>query len=219
MKEFKNNIWFRKEGDNWFKRNKEYLGKKQDIVSSVLELYKIKPKKIVEIGCSNGYRLANLHKKYGAEVTGIEPSREAIEYGKSKWPFIKFKRAMCESFVLRKKVDLVIINFVFHWIMRENLMQSTARIDEIVKDNGFLVIGDFGTENFIKRDYHHLPGENVFTYKQEYQDIFLSTGLYKEIAKIRFDHDTGEIKWDINYTNMGTVSLLRKCELYIQDRK
>jgi SAM-dependent methyltransferase len=210
-------IWFKSEGDNWFERNKDYLGKKQDIILLLINFYNLKPETVVEIGCSNGYRLAALHERYGSKVIGVEPSEKAIEDGKERWHFIKFVKGMCETFELDESADLVIVNFVFHWISRDKLTICVAKIDEVLKEGGILILGDFGTENFIKRRYHHLPNENLFTYKQQYQNMFTSTGLYKEIAKIRFNHDTGEITADIDDSNIGTISLLRKSELYIED--
>jgi len=121
---------------------------------------------------------------------------------------------MGESFKIREKADLVIVNFVFHWVDRKNLMKFITKIDELLAPGGFIILGDFGLENFVKRKYHHLPKAGVFTYKQQYQNIFTASGIYKEIAKICFNHDTGEISADIDNHNTGTISLLKKIELY-----
>lgn len=214
MAKLQNDIWFHSEGDNWFTRNKNILETRKDLAGFMLDLYDIKPRRVLEIGCSNGYRLASFHKKYGCEVIGVEPSVKAIADGKAKWPFIKFIRGMCETFELKGHVDLVIVNFVFHWIARENLIKSIERIDSVLGKNGFLLIGDFGTENFIKRGYHHLQDEDVYTYKQQYQQMFISSGLYKELAKISFNHDIGNLSADIDNSNVGTVNLLKKMEMY-----
>jgi trans-aconitate methyltransferase len=207
--------WLDGEGDRWFQRNKGALQKKRDMVMFVLDLYGVKPIRAVEIGCANGYRLAEIHKRWKTDVTGIEPSEEAISDGRSRWPFIRFINSMSSSFQMEGTVDLVIANFVFHWISRGSLIKSIERIDSLLKDGGFLIIGDFGTENFIKRRYHHLPEDDLFTYKQQYHHAFTSTGLYREVATLRFNHDTGELDALIDDSNMGTVSLLRKEELYV----
>jgi trans-aconitate methyltransferase len=209
-------VWQKKEADNWFKRNKNSLGSKEDLIMFIIELYKIKPKKVIEIGCSNGYRLSKIHEKYGSRVVGIEPSQKALKDGKKKWPFIKFINGMCESFSLKEKVDLVIINFVFHWISRQNLLECFSRIDKIVENNGYIIIGDFGTENSFKRKYHHLKDKEIFTYKQEYQNLLKTSRLYREIAMLKFNHDTGEITSHIDDNDMGTLSLLQKHQMYVQ---
>jgi SAM-dependent methyltransferase len=212
------NIWMENEGDNWFTRNKENIEPNFDIILFLMDIYKIHPKIAIEIGCANGYRLAKIHDKYDSEVIGIEPSDKAINDGRSMWPFITFLKDISCSFELSKKVDLVIINFVFHWISRDRLIKSVDKINDVLGNNGLLIIGDFGTENFIKNKYHHLPDKKLFTYKQRYQDMFLATGLYKEIAKIGFNHDTGELSYNIDNSNMASVSLLKKMDIYFEQR-
>ncbi len=210
------NIWFENESNEWFERNKHLLGIKQDLILLLLDLYRIKPERVLEIGCVNGYRLAKIYEKYNSEVLGIEPSEKAIEDGTSKWPFIKFQKAMCDDFNVEGNFDLIISNFVFHWISRDTLIKSIYKIDECVRNEGFLIIGDFGPEAFMKRKYHHLPDENIYTYKQLYQELFTSTGLYREIAKLTFNADTGELTACTNYSDIGIISLLKKIELYIE---
>ncbi|RLJ03607.1 MAG: class I SAM-dependent methyltransferase [Candidatus Aenigmatarchaeota archaeon] len=210
------NLWIEFEGDNWFLRNKDHLGKNFDIPLFLLELYSIKPKKVLEIGAANGYRLARIYKQYNCDVIGIEPSQRAIQDGKKKYPFIKFFRDTCESFNTHERFDLVIVNFVFHWIYRENLYVCVQKIDELLEINGHLIIGDFGTEYFFKRRYHHLRDANFYTWKMPYWELFTKSGRYLEIAKLRFNHDTYRLSSDINVDNMGTTVLLKKQDLFIE---
>ena len=211
------NLWLEFEGDNWFLRNKDYLGKNFDIPLFLLELYSIKPKKVLEIGAANGYRLAKIYKRYNSDVIGIEPSQKAIQDGKKNYPFIKFFRNTCEKFNLQEKnFDLIIANFVFHWIYRENLYACVQKIDELLETDGYLIIGDFGTEYFFKRKYHHLKDGNFYTWKMPYWELFTKSGRYLEIAKLRFNHDTHRLSSDINVDNMGTTVLLKKQELFIE---
>lgn len=212
------NLWLETEGDNWFLRNKEYLGEKDlDMPLSLLTLYSITPQKVLEIGASNGYRLAKIHERYSSpKVTAIEPSKEAIEDGRNKYPFIRFFRNTCEDFNLEEKFDLVIVNFVFHWIYREHLYLCVKKIDDVLEDGGFLILGDFGAEYFFKKEYHHLKDANFSTWKMPYWELFTTSGRYLELAKIRFDHDTHNISTDIHLDNMGTVVLLKKQDLYVE---
>lgn len=210
------NIWLESEGDKWFLRNKGYLGKDSDILLLLLELYSIKPKNVLEIGAANGYRLSKLHEKYKSDVIAVEPSQEAIKDGKKKYPFIKFIRSTCEDLNLPQKFDLVIVNFVFHWIYRENLYLCVEKIDKILEKEGHLIVGDFGTEYFFKRKYHHLKDANLYTWKGPYWELFTKSGQYLEIAKLRFNHDTHKITSYINFDNMGTVVLLKKMDLFVK---
>ena len=210
------NPWFEFEGDNWYTRNKECLGKAFDIPGFLLELYSIKPKKVLEIGASNGYRLAEIHKRYDCEVTAIEPSQKAVRQGQVKYPFVKFIRSTCEDCDLEEEFDLIIVNFVFHWINREDLYLCITKIDKMLDEGGWLIIGDFGTEYFFKREYHHLKNAGFYTWKMPYPELFIKSGRYLELAKLRFNHDTGKLSGSINIDDIGMVSLLRKQDMCVK---
>jgi len=211
-----NNPWFEFEGDRWFLRNKQKLGDNFDFCLFLLDLYSIIPKNVLEIGCSNGYRLAKIYERFMSNVVGIEPSKKAIEDGMKKYPFVRFIRAMCETIDIDDKFDLIIVNFVFHWIQRENLYSCVQRIDYLLEDKGYLIIGDFGTDFFIKKVYHHIKDSNFYTWKMAYWKLFTSSGKYIELAKLRFNHDTHRFSSDIDISNMGTVVLLKKTNISIE---
>jgi SAM-dependent methyltransferase len=208
-------IWLDKEGDNYFRRNRDYMGNRKEICLHLFDLYNLKPQKVLDIGCANGFRLAMIHEKLGCDVCGVEPSIEAITDGEKRYPYIQFINGMAESFKSEDKYDLILLNFVFHWIDRQFLLEAVSNIDNHLKDGGFLLLGDFGTENFLKIPYHHLPNQEVYTYKQQYQKMFLSSGGYLEIAKITYNFDTSELTAEYDVNTMGTITLLKKTSQYM----
>ncbi|MFN4152410.1 MAG: class I SAM-dependent methyltransferase, partial [Candidatus Sericytochromatia bacterium] len=184
------NIWKDFEGNNWFNRNKSYIDNKDlsnDPIIKIIDLYDLKPDSIIDIGSSNGYRVNYIKDRVKSSINfAVDPSKEAIDDGKSKYPDINFINCLGEELNIQEKFDLVIINFVFHWVYRENLFKFLYNIDSLVKENGFLIIGDFGVDSFIKREYSHLKDNSFHTWKQQYDNIFTSSGNYLEIAKLRF---------------------------------
>jgi len=108
------------------------------------------------------------------------------------------------------------LNFVFHWFYREDLYVCVQKIDTVLEDRKYLILGDFGTEDFFKRRYHHLKNANFYTWKMPYWELFTKSGKYLEIAKLRFDHDNHKLSLDIDIDNMGTVVLLKKKDMYIE---
>ena len=67
MKKNQNKIFYDYEADSYYNRNKDDILKLDalhDVPIRILELYKIKPKKVLEIGCANGYRLDFIEKKW-----------------------------------------------------------------------------------------------------------------------------------------------------------
>ena len=67
----------------------------------------------------------------------------------------------------------------------------------------------------IKRRYHHIKDEEVFTYKVDYKKIFLATGFYKEIATLSLNHDNKTLTSNTTIDNYFSVSLLKKEDIYM----
>jgi hypothetical protein len=67
-----------------------------------------------------------------------------------------------------------------------------AEADRVLKNKGLLIIQDFDPGIRCKIAYHHLPRENLFTFKQKYWDIFVASGLYSVISEQEFEHSPGE---------------------------
>jgi len=207
-------VWLESEGDHWYERNKCKLGKAIDVPLLAMDLYGLKPKKVLEVGASNGYRLQAMYKKYGSNATAIEPSQKAVEDGRTLYPSVKFIHSTCEDCSLAEIFDLVIVNFVLHWVDRDALYRCITKIDQWVSNQGHLIIGDFGPDHFLKRKFHHLKDENIYTWKMPYQQLFLQSGAYMELAKLRFNCDTLTMESNINEDSMGTVVLLKKQQMY-----
>jgi SAM-dependent methyltransferase len=208
-------IFLNYEGDAWFNRNAKFLGTtfENDIPLKLIDLFNLKPKKVLDVGAANGYRLAEISRRFGAgNYVAIEPSHEAIMDGQKRFPFIEFRRGLMYDLPLQadEVFDLVIVNFVFHWVSRDKLLSSVSELDKAIADGGFLILGDFLPNMPTKVKYHHLPDHEVFTYKQNYANIFLSSELYTLVAQLTFDHDMHSFNPDIDSNSRGGCSVLRK---------
>jgi SAM-dependent methyltransferase len=208
-------LFFDTEGDAWFNRNSKVLGTnfENDFPLKLIDLFDLKPTKVLDVGAANGYRLAEISRRFGSGVyVAIEPSHEAIMDGQKRFPFIEFRRGLMYDLPLQEDevFDLVIVNFVFHWISRDKLFSSVSELDRAIADGGYLILGDFLPDMPTKVKYHHLPDQEVFTYKQSYADIFLSSGLYTLVAQLTFDHDLHSFNPEIGGESRGVCSVLRK---------
>jgi SAM-dependent methyltransferase len=182
-------IFLRSEGNAWFRRNKDRLITDENyLIVRMLDLYHIRPEKALEIGCSNGYRLAYLQKKYGCSCMGVEPSSEAVWDGLYRFPDITLVRGLFSDLPTNETFDLVIAMFVFHWVDRSDLAKCASEADRVLDKGGFLIIGDFFPDIPCANKYHHLPDEDVKTYKQDYPSIFTSLGTYSHIAHLSCSH-------------------------------
>ncbi len=185
MRSSQDQIFAAFEGDKWFERNKadiERFDPGSDIPLKLTDLYSLRPQKVLEVGAANGFRLATIHERYNARVVAVEPSARAIRDGKTRFPCVDFIRAEAYAIPLQELFDFIIVNSVFHWIDRNNLLCSVAEIDRLLADSGFLIIGYFYPANLVKVRYHYLAQQDVYTYKQNYAATFLATGLYHPVC-------------------------------------
>lgn len=177
-------IFFDGEGDSFYTRRlekKESVERRlaEDLAILLLERSGYIPSNVAEIGACDGFRLAYIADKYGAQCHAYEPSEKAVEAGKRLYPQVEFRRELAAELSAEdESYDLVIVNEVFHWVDRKALLRSVAEIDRILKEEGLLIIGDFYPPFPVRRKYHHLPDKDVWTYKQQYIHIFLSSQLY-----------------------------------------
>src|SRR6185503_4669641 len=184
------------EGDNYFARNEvalEGFDPEHDLPLRLLTFYRLSPSSALEIGGANGCRLAVIAQRYGARVVGVDPSSKAIEAGKKRFPNIDFLQATAANVPLHEVFDLVIVNFVLHWIDRSTLLRSVAEIDRLIADGGFLLVGDFAPDNRLRVPYHHLAQEQVYTYKQDYSAVFVASGLYHTVCALTGRHGSADL--------------------------
>ncbi len=187
-------VFLEKEADQWFLRNREALAQADrfDWPMQILENLEGNGAitSFLELGCSNGWRLARLRKRFGEDkiYAGVDPSPEAIKRGQELYQGVEFHRGLLADVPLQRKYGLVIVHYVLHWVGRDSLMQSLAEIDRLVEDGGYLLVGDFLPDHPRRVPYHHLPGQGVFTYKQDYARIFTALGCYSEVLRIAHEH-------------------------------
>lgn len=199
------------EGDAWFERNRGFYHQEQDPVLRFLSSQPIEPRAILEIGASRGDRLAALRDRYRATVIAVEPSAAAVADGRHSFPGIQFFVATAKLLPLAdESADLVIVNFVFHWIDRKSLLASAAEIDRVLQPAGHLFIGDFAPFGPKKNRYHHRPDLEIYTYKQDYPTLFLATAGYRLVAQEILDYRTLKPATEIPERQRCSIVLLKK---------
>jgi ubiquinone/menaquinone biosynthesis C-methylase UbiE len=186
-------IFLKNEGNRWFLRNQKAISDvsriKLDLPLAMIKKQQLKPRRVLEVGCSNGYRLEEIRKRYNAKCFGLEPSLLAIGDGLKRYPKIILKRGLINRLPFKdEEFDLVIVNYVFHWVDRRSILEAVKEINRVVKDGGRLLISDFLPDQPTKVPYHHLKNAGVFTYKLDYPAIFLASGQYKLASKVIFKH-------------------------------
>jgi SAM-dependent methyltransferase len=182
-------IFRQSEGDAWFRRNRDRLRSKTQPVLSGLEGVD-EFTSVCDLGCANGWRLQRLKYLFAPScvLTGVDASSAAILDGSRHFPELQLHEGVLSQIPLAGSFDLVIVSFVLHWIDRGQLGRVVAEIDRLVAWNGYLVVNDFLPDSPRCRSYHHLPGQGVFTYKQDYSRAFVGLELYREVGRVTFPH-------------------------------
>jgi SAM-dependent methyltransferase len=202
------------EGDRYFERVRTHTLQEADPEKDpplrMLATYDLHPKNVLEVGAANGYRLATIARLYGANASGVEPGEAAVADGHTRFPAVRLLQGRGDAIPYEEQFDLVIINFVFHWIDRSVLLRTVAEIDRVVEDGGFLLIGDFYPKHATRARYHHLPGDEIYTYKQDWSQMFIASGSYRLMAMLAGEHTKPLPSADVEDGNRSATWLLRK---------
>ena len=195
------------EADNWYDRNEADVrdSYKGDIMLDYLQSLTLEGMKILDVGCGNGHRLAKIldKKKGGVEAYGIEPSAKAVN-AKADERLNLFQGVSHDlSRFPDEMFDIVTVAFVFHWVDRAKLLKTVSEIDRVLKNRGLLAIADFFPTHPQRRTYHRNPELGVYTYKQNYPEIFRATNIFQSIYRMNFIHPNAEHhEWDRNDINL-----------------
>ena len=146
------------EGNRWYSRNKEQLGKR-DPVCDLLESAMIVPKHVLEIGCANGWRLHKMAKDYGCRIAGIDASLNAIDDAKGSG-LEDVAWGDCSQLPwMGGQVDMIIFGFCLYVTDPRSWLKIAAEADRLLMDCGWLVIHDFSdVDPPHARQYEHCDG-------------------------------------------------------------
>ena len=173
------------EADAWFRRNaaasKTSVGS-GSIAARLLSEAGMKPRRVLEIGCSDGSRLEELRIAFGCECFGVDPSQEAVESGSSRYPSISLSVGTADKLPYESaSFDTVVFGFCLYLCDRQDLFKIGFEADRCLADPGALVITDFLPPFPYRNTYAHHPG--VYSYKLNYSGMFTWNPAYSELAR------------------------------------
>jgi ubiquinone/menaquinone biosynthesis C-methylase UbiE len=184
-------------GDAYFRRNKDSFGHK-DFIGSCLDQSGIKPRAILEIGCANGWRLKRYKEKYGCEVRGIEPSREAIEAADpSIREFISVGTAARIPYEANS-FDMVIFGFCLYLCESQDWFKIVSESDRVLEDDGHIVINDWASARPIR-----VMLKEGYAFVIDHRNLWLGSPAYRVVVD-----STTFSKLDTSV--LETVSVLQK---------
>lgn len=168
-------IFLHGEGNRWLERNREGLGQR-DPVAKMIEAIDLKPEYVLEIGCSNGWRLAALRDRYACQVLGIEPSANAVAEAKVRDVPV-FQGTAAALPIRSAACDLLIYGFCLYLADPEDWFKIVAEGDRVLKPGGHMIIHDFAAlDEPHGRVYEHCDG--VTAYHIDFSEFWLANPLY-----------------------------------------
>lgn len=198
------------EGNKWYERNKWNIPAAihNDPILKVIELCGITPARVLEIGCADGWRLAEIEQRYGCECYGIDPSEKAITTGKSSHPKLQLSVGTADALPDIEPVDLIIFGFCLYLCDPQDLFKIAMESDRLLKDQGHIVVLDFHPPiGHYRNPYSHKEG--IFSYKMDYSKLFSWHPTYCLVHQQLFHHqDRQPLHFEPN--DMVSVQILRK---------
>jgi SAM-dependent methyltransferase len=131
------------EGDLWFARNKDKLGESDPVCALLALRPAIHPKRVLEVGCANGWRLKKLQKMYECRVSGVDTSADAITAARASgledvsWNKFETRQWLGGTF------DMIIFGFCLYITSPHDWFKIVAEADRLLAHGGHLVIHDF----------------------------------------------------------------------------
>ncbi len=179
------NTFLSGEGNMWYQRNKSAFTpdqQKNDPILIALDHCFIQPSRVLEIGCANGWRLAQLHNRYGCQAYGIDPSETAIINGSKDYPEINLSVGTADKLPEIEPVDLIIFGFCLYLCDRNDLFKIAEQANKYLSDDGFIIIYDFNPPfGHYRNQYKHK--DNIYSYKMDYSSMFTWHPAYQLIYK------------------------------------
>jgi len=169
------------EGDAYHARNKAH-GHAADPVLAMLAAAGLRAQSVLEIGCGDGWRLAQLRQLWNAECHGLDPSAEAVRDGAAKHAGVALKQGTADSLPFdTARFDLVVFGFCLYLCDRADLFRIAAEADRVLRDGGYLVTFDFHAPAPYRNAYAHRPG--LYSYKMQYERAFTWNPAYAVVAQ------------------------------------
>jgi ubiquinone/menaquinone biosynthesis C-methylase UbiE len=150
-------------------------------------LLDLQPKTVLEIGCSNGWRLHAINQDYRAKCFGIDPSLEAISAGRKQFPQLSLEQGTADELPYEDNTfDTVIFGFCLYLCDRKDLFKIAYEADRVLADLGNIIILDFHPTFPYRNDYSHYS--ELFSYKMKYSNLFSWNPIYSIMLEKVFTH-------------------------------
>jgi ubiquinone/menaquinone biosynthesis C-methylase UbiE len=176
-------VFLNGEGDAYFSRNRTALSNdeamaKADPVLPVLAGLHPFPKRVLEVGCANGWRLHRMRTLGAEQCCGLDPSSDAVASGAKSYPKLLLQVGTADTLPFDDNAfDLVVFGFCLYLCDPSQHFRIVAEADRVLANGGHLVVFDFDPPAPYRNAYTHRPG--IFSHKFDYSRLFLAHPHYR----------------------------------------
>ena len=182
------NLLLVKNKNNWFYRNKKNIINQNDDehINELIRINNLKAKNILEIGCSNGYKLIQYKELLKSNnCFGVDLSKEAILDGKKRYKNLELLNlSSLDINKIKLNFDLIICGFFLYQLDRNLIFQQFDLIYKKLNKNGYLLIRDF--DPLFKHTNTDFNNKKLRTFKMNYDNLLTESGLFELIYKIKY---------------------------------
>lgn len=194
-------VFLESEGNRWFERNgdKPHV---DPVTHCIAAHIRKRPNRVLEIGCSDGWRLEKIRDVYSCEIMGVEPSVAAgIAAAKRRVPVVQ---STASSLAVSGEFDLIIYGFCLYLTDPSDWLLIAAEGDRVLATGGHIIIHDFpGVDGVHGVPYKHDP--RITSWHYDWGDLWLAHPAYQTIHRHWTAGD--------GHPDQQMITILRKNEL------
>lgn len=149
------------DSDGYFARNFDVLVPEEDRLTQSLDKVNASSpiQRLLEVGCTNGWRLSAAAAKFGCEVVGVEAGATAVHDGRQRFPEVSLYYGLApevlETDLSNERFDCIALGMFMYVLPREDLFRLASIVDALLSDDGHLVVQDFLYPSSVQSDYAH----------------------------------------------------------------
>lgn len=164
---------------------------RDDLVVAALRSRALEPRRVLELGASDGWRLDALRRPgHDFIAAGLDPSRGALAAGARRFPDLHLVCGTAERLPFASRsFDLVILGFFLYVVDRDDLFRVAGEVDRVVAEHGTLAILDFHCDVPVRRPYRDAAG--CYSYKMDYGAMFDWNPAYSRTHETFSTHPGG----------------------------
>ena len=108
----------------------------------------------------------------------------------------------------KNSMDIIYYGFCLYLCDRIDYKKIYSNAQRVLKKNGYLIVYDFYSKNFIKKKYKH--DNRIFSHKMDFRKIFCGQKKFVNISHNKYEYETGKIFKKNNKKDLVAISVMRK---------